>query len=40
MLSPDEPPSDGRPASLNMNICVVPVPKSWLARTYSATIEP
>ena len=40
MLSPDEPPSDGRPASLNMNICVVPVPKSWLVRTYSAKIEP
>jgi oligogalacturonide lyase len=40
MLSPDEPASAGKPASLNMNICVVPVPKSWLARTYTATIEP
>jgi len=38
MLSADEPPRDGRPASLPMNICVVPVPKSWLARTYSPTI--
>ena len=35
MLSPDEPPRDGRPASLPMNICIVPVPKTWLSRTYS-----
>jgi oligogalacturonide lyase len=35
MLSPDEPPRDGRPASLPMNICIIPVPKSWLNRTYS-----
>ncbi len=28
--------ADGR----SLNICVVPVPKSWLARTYSTRIEP
>jgi oligogalacturonide lyase len=35
MLSPDEPARDGRPASLPMNICIIPVPKTWLNRTYS-----
>jgi oligogalacturonide lyase len=28
-------PGNGGSSSLPMNICVVPVPKSWLARTYS-----